>query len=176
MYSFQGRFMYMEELTDENNKKLFVFLQKNSDDYERLVFRKKIPSTFEDFVSRMNICFLNGRKNQFLIFNYNRAELIGTAYFYHHVGNSIKMSVFFSSRYRNSRMVAESLGALMLFAKNMLEIKKVLFSIYSSNIKMISFAKKIGANATNNSNGVVGYEIDSGFFSTVESKMNKLYR
>lgn len=148
MYKFNGRYVYIEELTTENDKLLFELMKDQEKEYRFFVSDQSVPKTYEEIQKELKEWFSGGRNFQFLVFRKKDNKLIGTFFFYgwNEKEKSIKLSVYFVPEIRKSILTGEALGAAVLFAKDILKIENLLFDVYIENKAMIELAKKIGAN------------------------------
>jgi len=148
MYTYQGRFCTMEELISENEENLFSLMHHNRAEYQKLVSREPISETFSNFRSQINQWFYYGRKYQFLVLSKDKIETVGTIFFYgqNEESGTIKISCFFVPKVRGKILVGEALGMAISFSFSVLDVDRLLFSIYPENSRMIQLAKKLGAN------------------------------
>lgn len=96
MYQFDGRFVYLEELTTENDKELFELMKNYEKEYRYYVSDQPIPDSYEEFLSVLK-SYVEHRKNyQFLVYRKSDKKLIGTIFFYNWTDedNSTKISAF----------------------------------------------------------------------------------
>lgn len=145
MYFCKGRFCSLEELCDNNIQNLYILLGDNKEDYTFFVDSNYSHETYELFLKRVQKWFLKGRSFQFLVRNLS-GSFVGTIFFYNLNTelNSVKISCFFGKDYHKKLFVAESLGLSLIFARNILNINNLTFSVYGTNENMLSFIKKLG--------------------------------
>ena len=147
MYIYKGKLCSIEELTTLNDEKLFLLMSNFKDEYEKFVFNESISDSYYKFKQKIEEWFSHGRTYQFLVFdNYNN-EVVGTMFFYDlsNTTKSIKCSCFFAPKSRNKILVIESLAILLEFAKFVIHIQSLNFSVYKDNVHMHKLAKKCGA-------------------------------
>ena len=149
MYTAQGKFCFLEELTIENDKELFELMKKNKDEYRFLISDESIPETYGEFQERLNIWFTHGRNYQFLVRKKGKditekGEVVGTIFFYgwDKERKTVKMSAYFISEARKTSLIAESLGLAMNFALKIMKVEKIEFDVYEENKEMLQFLQK----------------------------------
>lgn len=147
IYVFRGRYVYLEQLSSKNDKELFEMMKNNEKEYRFYVSDAPLPSTYEEFQQRLKIWFSHGRNFQFLVYKKKSKELIGTIFFYgwDRENHTTRISVFFAPEFRKTILIGEALGAVVLFAKDVMQVKELHFDCYLENKQMIELAKKIGA-------------------------------
>lgn len=151
MYKFIGRFVYLEELTTKNDKELFGLMKDNEIEYRLFVSDFPVSQKYEDFQKQLDNWFSHGRNFQFLVYKKDnkdfKKELIGTIFFYgwSKEKKTIKISIYFTPKYRKSIFIGEALGAALLFVKQIIKINELLFDCYVENKEMIELAYKIGS-------------------------------
>ena len=160
MYTYRGRFCLLEELTTENDGELFLLMRENSREYRFLVSDESIPTTYELFQEKLRKWFSGGRTHQFLIREKNSQRIVGTIFFYCHNSliQEIKSSAFFIPEIRKTLCVAESLAVSMLFAREIVGVDAVCFSVYAENEHMLKITKKLKAELMGISAGAVNPE------------------
>jgi len=144
MYTFNGRNIYLEQLTTLNDYQLFELMKNNENEYRFYVSDQPIPQTFEEFRESLKRFFDYDRIYQFLVYRKRDNKLIGTIFFYTE-DNEVKISAFFIPEARLTILPTEALGASILFALDVLKIERLNFDCYKENEKMIELANKIGA-------------------------------
>lgn len=149
MYTAQGKFCFLEELSTENDKKLFELMKKNKDEYRFLISDESIPETYGEFQERLNIWFTHGRNYQFLVRKKGKditekGEIVGTIFFYgwDKERKTVKISAYFIPEARKTSLIAESLGLAMNFALKIMKVEKVEFDVYEENKEMLQFLQK----------------------------------
>lgn len=145
MYHCTGYFSRLEELNSENDSSLFSFLKENSEEYKQFVSDQELPATYLEFIDVLKKWFSNGRLYQFLVYKKIGVNPVGTIFFYHLdiQKESIKISAFFDKESRKHLLVAESLMMSIAFARNIIGIEEILFSVYENNKVMKKIAKKL---------------------------------
>jgi len=147
MYTCKGRFSILEELTTKNDNELFLLMKENAHDYRFLISDEDISTTYRLFQERLYGWFNGGRMYQFLVRKKNGQNAIGTIFFYCHdtLKREVKLSAFFTPEVRKTLCVAESLAESILFAKRIIDIEAVCFSVYAENNYMLKIANKLKA-------------------------------
>lgn len=147
MYQFNGRFVYLEQLTSNNDKELFDLMKNYEKEYRYYVSDQPIPDSYEEFLPILKSYFEHGRNYQFLVYRKSDKKLIGTIFFYNWTDedNSTKISAFFIPEVRKTPLIFEALGAALLFAVDVMKVNELKFDCYKENEIMINLAKKIGA-------------------------------
>jgi RimJ/RimL family protein N-acetyltransferase len=145
MYFCKGRFCSLEELCDGNIQDLYLLLDNNKDDYSLFVDNSYTCESCELFIEKIQTWFSNGRSHQFLVRD-PLGLFVGTIFFYNFdvESHSVKLSCFFSRDYRKKLLVMESLGIAITFAKYILNINTLTFSVYCNNGHMLNLVKKLG--------------------------------
>lgn len=144
MYNYTGRFVYLAELTTENDPVLFELMLQHAADYQSTVFNQAVPSSYCEFRSLLGNWFSHGRVCQFLVYQKSSDRLIGTIFFYGlQAGQSVKLSVFFTQPYRKGCWIAETMGIAVSFAYHVLSVKCVMFAVYPENVPMLSLCGKL---------------------------------
>lgn len=180
MYKFIGRFVYLEELTTENNKELFDLMKNNENEYRLYVSDSLLSQTYEDFQKQLDVWFFHGRNFQFLVYKKDKKdlkkELIGTIFFYgwNIENKTIKISAFFVPKYRKTVLVGEALGAAALFSKEITKIKELRFDCYIENKDMIKLANELQAQKVSEGPSSVNPERILISFMISEQKLNEL--
>lgn len=143
--NYSGRFCRLTELNTGNEGELSKLIQDHEDEYLTLIFPEKIDFQPNMFSEQVKLWFNNGRNYQFLV--YNRDQIVGTIFLYSHNSGlkSIKLSCFFIQEVRSTLCIPESLGAVILFILDYIEINSLEFSVFNVNKRMLDIVKKIGA-------------------------------
>lgn len=185
MYTYKGRFCILEELTTENDNELFLLMGENSREYRFLVSDETILTTYELFQEKLGKWFNGGRTHQFLVRKKNSKGVVGTIFFYCHnsLTQEIKSSTFFIPEVRKSLCVAESLAVAMLFAKEIIGVESVCFSVYAENEHMLKITQKlkaelvgISAGAMNTERQVSMYRLPPSVLTSITDKLRVLSR
>lgn len=186
MYYCEGRFSILVELNSKNDIFLFSLLNNSIEEYKKFVSDQHIPSAYTEFKKTLRTWFLNGRMYQFLVyFKHDKENPVGTIFFYGHdeYSQSIKISAFFEKESRNKLLVPESLGLSIIFAKQIIKVKNLQFSVYVENEKMKRLAKKmrlsvvnVNLSVTNSKRNVEIYKISSNLMEEISKKISKLHR
>lgn len=162
MYTYQGKFCQIEELTTRNDCKLFQIMSENGGEYERFVFNESVPKSYPKFLQKINEWFSHGRNYQFIVYDKNFNQTIGTLFFYNlnTISKTVKCSCFFIPRARKTILIIESLAFLFEFAKQVLNVECIKFSVYKENTRMHDIAKKSGAQEKNDNQNksIINYE------------------
>ena len=146
MFVCQGKLCRIEELTSESENLLFELLHLNQCEYRHFVCDEVIPHTQELFSSLLHKYFSSGREYQFLVFDIHN-DVIGTVFFswLNNKSRSVKMSCFFIPSIRGNRVVGEALACCANFAREVMNVEEICFSVYQENLHMLRLAEKIGA-------------------------------
>ncbi len=169
---YQGRFCNIEELTTMNDVELFTMMSEYKDDYEKLVFSESVACSYPKFQQKISEWFSNGRNYQFLVRQNTTDSLVGTMFFYNLCGSrkTVKCSCFFVSKARGTILVMESLTLLLQFARHLLGIDSLRFSVYGENILMHEIARKNGALLLGSNLKTVDYEFSA---ETIDNLLKK---
>lgn len=149
MYQFTGRFVWLEELTTENDKELFELIKNNEKEYRFYVSDISLPQTYEEFQQSLKTTSPHRKVFNFWFLAYKKRDkkLIGTVFFYDwdKERQTAKISAYFIPEYRRTIFTGEALGAVVLFAKEIMKVKELYFDCYIENEQMIQLAREIGA-------------------------------
>ncbi len=184
MYKSEGRFCRLIELNSDNDLQLFKLIQNNSSEYRKLVSKQEIPETYPDFINTLRMWFSSGRLYQFIVYGKRDNEPVGTFFFYNHntTSKSVKISAFFEKKSRGKLVVAESLMMAASFARHIIRVNSLSFTVYSENGTMIRIAKKIIGDNTNSisefneNTSKHTYEMQSSTLDNILCKLKKLNR
>lgn len=176
MKCFVGRFVKLEELNTHNQMRLHEIMIENERDYVENVFHEEVPKKYSDFCNLISSWFANGREFQFLAFDKITNQIIGTIFFYRKRHETVKMSVYFIKKYRKSVKIAEAMGAALLFARDVMGVIQINFSVYKKNRNMLLFARKIGAIKVERKDGVVRFALLHDKLNMLVDKLVNLYR
>jgi len=185
MYHCKGRFSRLVELNSENDASLFFLLRENEDEYKQLVSDRDLPATYPEFLSTLKEWFSNGRLYQFLIYSTLGNKPVGTIFFYNldPQDESIKLSVFFERESRRRLVVAESLMMAVAFAKNIIGVKNISFSVYEENEAMRRMARKlvpggepIIRSSAKKERNIVVYKMSCAVLDDILVKLARLHR
>ena len=146
MYTCQGKFCVLEELSKKNEFKLHKLILENEIEYRTTISAEKVSSSFVCYQSDLERWFLCGRNYQFLV-NNRDGQIIGTMFFYgwDQEAREAKCSCFFIPNTRSKIVVIEALCLFILFAQEILHLRQVNFDVYEDNIWMQRLATKIQA-------------------------------
>lgn len=179
MYVCNGRFCILEELTTDNEAKLFEMMLQYGDEYRQTVSDEPIPVSINVFKEKLNMWFKSGRNYQFLV--YNKKQLLsGTIFLYGWDSQTsiVKYSCFFVPNKRKELLVVEALGLVTNFAFHFMNIESIHFDVYEDNYEMQILAYKLGGkkldshmSAVNKSRTVISYLLSR---DAVERLLNKL--
>lgn len=178
MYQFNGRYVYLEELTTENDRELFEMIKNNEKEYRFYVSDAPLPQSYEEFQQTLETWFSHGRNFQFLVYTKRDKKLIGTIFFYgwNKENQTTKISAFFIPEYRKTIYIGEALGAAVLFAKEIMQVKELHFDCYLENEQMIELAKKIGAKEIGIGKSKVNPNREIISFKIPEEKLDELVK
>jgi RimJ/RimL family protein N-acetyltransferase len=187
MYYCKGRFSKLVELNSKNDIFLFSLLKRNEAEYRQFVCDQYLPYTYSEFLNTLKVWFSNGRLYQFLVYPINKNNPIGTIFFYHYdqQEKSVKMSAFFEREARKQLGVAESLAMTITFARQVIQVKSILFNVYAENQHMKNIAEKliydrsdklVMQSCVNQNRNVEIYKMSSSILENVTNKLKKLHR
>lgn len=187
IYQCKGRFSQLIELTTDNEFDLFQLMDRNRFDYARLVSNQKVPINYTEFKKTLNTWFLYGRAYQFLVYpiQSNQEQAIGTIFFYglNKEQQSVKISVFFDAKERGKIRTAESLGLAVSFARTVMTVRCLQFSIYSNNQHMLRLAQKVASHFEGFGHSHQGpkkevhhYSISEETMDSILQKLTRFYR
>lgn len=185
MYHYDGRFSRLVELNSKNDISLFFLLKKNSEKYRRLVSDQNLPITYPEFLETLKTWFSKGRMYQFLVYPKYHDKPVGTIFFFNlnRQDESIKISVFFEKEARGQLLVAESIMTTFAFARQVIGVKNILFSVYDENETMRKIARKIlysceytTHSSVNKKRTIEVYKISHVALDNILIKLKKLHR
>jgi RimJ/RimL family protein N-acetyltransferase len=181
MYSCVGRFCWLQELTTENESALFALMKDHADDYRQFVSEEPIPTTDNLFADKLALWFSSGRMWQFLIYRRRKNQVVGTIFFYHASIPTVKMSCFFVPTVRGTPCVGEAIGLGIEFARTVIGISEIHFSVYVENTHMKTLCRKIGAqikgqrtSEINPNRQVIEYWLSLGALQRIADKLKAL--
>lgn len=184
MYVCNGRFCILEELTINNEAKLFRMMLQHGDEYRQTVSDEPIPISLNVFKEKLNMWFKSGRNYQFLVYN-KKQHLSGTIFLYgwDRQSKTVKYSCFFVPNKRKGVLVTESLGLVTNFAFHFMNIESIYFDVYENNYDMQRLSHKIGGKklgcriSTINSNRtVISYLLSRDAIERLLNKLEQLER
>lgn len=146
MFTYDGRFCTLKELTVSDECILHDLIHQNIEEYRSLVSDESVPQEKEGFATYLRTRFNHGRVTQFLVFN-KQGEVAGTIFLYGYRENpkSIKISCFLTKEARGRLLAGEALSQSLYFAVNILMVTEVHFGVYQNNTSMLRLAQKVGA-------------------------------
>jgi len=187
MYTAQGKFCFLEELTTGNDKELFELIKKNKDEYRFLISDEPVPETYEEFQERLKIWFTHGRNYQFLV--KKKDKTVGTIFFYglDPEKKSVKLSAYFIPEVRKTSLIGEALGLILNFALEILKVEKVEFSVYKENEEMLRilgkekikrYIKERGESKStvNPERTIINFEINLESLKEIDERLKRFYK
>lgn len=146
MFTYDGRFCTLKELTVFDESILHDLIHQNIEEYKRLVSDEPVPQGQEGFAIYLRTRFNHGRVAQFLVFS-KQGEVVGTIFLYDYkeYPKSIKISCFLTKEVRGRLLAGEALSQSLYFAINILMVTEVHFGVYKNNTPMLRLAQKVGA-------------------------------
>jgi RimJ/RimL family protein N-acetyltransferase len=178
-FVYKGIYCYLEQLTTLNDTDLFNLLKEHEKEYRFYVTDEPLPENLEDFRNLLREYFRVSREIQFVVYSKKDKKPVGTTFIYalNEESKSVKISAFFISEVRRTPLIAEALGATVVFAKEKLGIKEIKFDVYKENKDMLKIAEKVGAlnlgekeSSVNPDRIVVAFKLPENVIESIQKK------